>query len=100
MKHFIVLINYKAPIEQIEATTPIHREFLKQGYEKGLLLFSGPRVPRSGGVVCAKGKTLEEVDNFFMDDPYRKNNLADYEFIQFRPLSKQSFLTEWLGEVE
>ncbi|MBZ0198965.1 MAG: YciI family protein [Ignavibacteriaceae bacterium] len=100
MKHFIVLINYIAPLEQIEATTPVHREFLKHGYEKGFLLFSGPRVPRTGGLVCAKGETLEEVDSFFMNDPYRKNNLADYEFIQFRPLNKQQFLTGWLEEIE
>lgn len=100
MKHFIILINYKAPIEQIEATTLEHRAFLQEGYKKGFLLFSGPRVPRTGGLICAKGNSVEEMDEFFKNDPYRKKGLADYEFIQFRPLSKQDFLLDWLEEIE
>ena len=96
MRHFVVEIIYTAPIEKIEELTPIHREFLQTGYKNGILLVSGPKVPRTGGIVIARGNSMEEVSEFFKNDPYALNNAAEYQFIEFNAKSHQAFLKDWL----
>lgn len=96
MKFFVCEIIYKAPIEQIEATTLEHRSFLRTGYDQGFILMSGPQVPRTGGMVIAKGESMEAMAEFFSNDPYQKKGLAVYEFIEFNPKNYQDFLKGWI----
>ncbi|KAF0143017.1 MAG: hypothetical protein FD122_283 [Stygiobacter sp.] len=96
MRHFVVEIIYKSPIEKIEELTPIHREFLQTGYKAGMLLVSGPKVPRTGGIVIAKANSMEEIAEFFKNDPYALNDAADYSFIEFNPKSHQEILKGWV----
>lgn len=96
MKHFVVEINYTVPLEIIESLTESHREYLQLGYKQGLLLVSGPKVPRTGGVVIAKAESLEIIEQFFSKDPYAVNNAAGYRFIEFHPKSRHEFLADWI----
>jgi len=99
MKYFVVEIIYTAPIEQIEATTSEHRNYLKQGYEKGFLLLSGPKIPRNGGIVIAKFESLEAITEFFKNDPYQSKNLAEYKITEFMPKNFQENLKNWIEEI-
>ena len=96
MRYAVVEIIYKAPNVKIEELTPIHREFLQTGYKAGKLLVSGPKVPRTGGIVIAKANSMEELAEFFKNDPYALNDAADYSFIEFNPKSHQEILKDWL----
>ncbi len=96
MKHFLVNITYMVPLAKINQMLPEHREFLQEGYNKGLLLLSGPRNPRTGGIVIARSESLEGIKSFFNDDPYKINNCAIYEFIEFDPVKRQPLLDEWV----
>jgi uncharacterized protein YciI len=87
---FLLLLTYKVPIDQVERVTPAHREFLDQGYREEKLLVSGPRVPRTGGVIVARVKTREEVDALIHEDPFFKEGIADYEVIEFQALKFHS----------
>ena len=80
---FLLLLKYKVPIERVERVTPAHREFLDLGYQAEKLLASGPRVPRTGGVILARVKTREEADALIHEDPFFKEGIADYEVIEF-----------------
>jgi hypothetical protein len=40
---------------------------------------------------------MEEIADFFSNDPYQKNNLAHYQFIEFNPVKHQKEITEWIG---
>jgi len=95
MKHFLVEINYLVPAETIGETVVEHRAFLQTGYDRGLLLISGPRVPRTGGVVIARAGSLQEIQEFFRDDPYQQKGLAAYTFTEFDPVKRQPFLEDW-----
>ncbi|MFH1195802.1 MAG: YciI family protein [bacterium] len=97
MKHFIIEITYKIPIEQFENIVPEHRAFLQTGYDKKLLLFSGPQEPRVGGIVVARAESVEEIKSFFENDPYKLNGVADYRFIEFNPVKHQEFLSSWIN---
>ena len=58
---------------------------------------SGPENPRTGGVVIAKANSLEEIKSFFSNDPYFKNNSAEYEFREFNPVKFQNILADWIA---
>lgn len=97
MKHFIVEIIYKAPLEVIESVRPVHRKFLQTGYETGRLLVSGPKASGKGGMVVAKDESQEQIALFFENDPYFLQGLAEYKFIEFTPVSHQDILKDWLS---
>ncbi len=97
MKHFLILITYKVDLTIIDSLLAQHREFLQIGYDKNLLLMSGPENPRTGGVVIAKANSLEEIKTFFHNDPYYKNDVADYDFREFNPVKYQQVLTDWIA---
>lgn len=96
MKYFIIEIIYTVPLEEIEKTTIEHRTFLRTLYNKNLILMSGPKVPRTGGIVIARAESIEYAENLFKDDPYKEKNLAEYRFIEFKPLNHQEFVKDWI----
>jgi uncharacterized protein YciI len=97
MKFFIVDIDYRVPLERIEQSSPAHRNYLQSGIDAGLILFAGPCTPRTGGVVVARADSLETIEGFFANDPYLREQLADYRYREFLPLRHQPLLTGWAG---
>jgi uncharacterized protein YciI len=83
---YLLLLKYKVPIEQVERVSPAHREFLDKGYKAEKLLVSGPRVPRTGGVILPRVKTRAEVDELIQADPFYTENIADYEVVEFQAM--------------
>lgn len=96
MKYFIIEIIYIVPLEDIEKTTLEHRTFLRKLYDEKLILMSGPKVPRSGGIVICRAESIEVAVNLFKVDPYQKKGLAEYRIIEFKPLNHQEFLNDWI----
>ncbi len=96
MKHFLVFINYKVPVDQLGETVQQHRDFLQTGYERGWLLMSGPRNPKTGGIVVARAPSQADLVDFFKDDPYKILGLADHEFLEFDPVKHQPWLADWI----
>jgi uncharacterized protein YciI len=96
MPHFIVEVIYKAPLEKIDEALEEHREFLQDGYDRGILLMSGPQLPRTGGIIIARANSMEELAAYISGDPFNKKGLADYQYIQFDPVKHQEFLKNWL----
>lgn len=82
---FLVVLSYKKPIEEIEKFLPDHISFLDRYYACEKLIFSGRRIPRVGGVILAKSESIDEVTKIIQEDPFYKNELADYELIEFTP---------------
>ena len=100
MKHFIVMIHYTSPMDEIDKVRPSHRVFLQSGYDAGLLLMSGPQCPRSAGIAVARASDLAEIVAFFKNDPYQVNNLASYEFLEFEPVICQPLIKQWINPKE
>lgn len=98
MRHFIIELTYTVPAEDLADTVTEHRAFLQTGYDRGWLLFSGPQVPRVGGIVVARAPSQEELQELFHNDPYQKKGLATYRFIEFVPVKFQPSIEYWLQE--
>lgn len=95
MKHFVVTLHYIQPVETIDKYLTEHRVFLDEGYEKEILLVSGPQNPREGGILLARGNTLEEVKDFCKKDPFFINNCAEYTYTEFIPVKYQKNFKSW-----
>ncbi len=96
LKHFLIEVIYTVPFEQLAETVGEHRAFLQGGFDRGLLLLSGPKNPRTGGIVIARAPSQADLELFFTQDPYRLKGLAEYRYTEFTPVKNQPFLKDWL----
>lgn len=78
---FIISLSYKKPIEDVEQHLAGHIEWLKKCYADGLFLASGRKVPRTGGVIFARGERAA-LEALCRNDPFFVNEIADYDFTE------------------
>ncbi len=86
---FIVSVTYKKSLVEIEKQIISHREFLDRYYQAGIFVMSGPKVPRTGGIIFANAKNKETLEALIKEDPFYQHDLADYEIIEFTPTKYQ-----------
>jgi uncharacterized protein YciI len=84
---YLVLIRYTRPIDEVDAVRPSHRAFLQAQYRAGLLVCSGPRVDRTGGVLLARSGDRRAVEAMCAADPYALAGVALHDVIEFDCLS-------------
>lgn len=97
MKYFLLEWIYTASLEEIEAATPQHRVYLQTGYDTGMLLLSGPQIPRTGGVIIMRAASREDAEAFAHADPYFTLKVAKARLVEFNPVKRQPFLEEWVN---
>ena len=93
---FVMLLKYEKDFAIIEQNLSEHREYLKKGYQKGILLASGPQNPKVGGLIIGKFNNKEEALDFSKQDPFSLKGLVSYEIIEFNPILHQDFLKDFL----
>lgn len=79
----VVILTYVKPLEEVDAQLTAHVEWLKQGYADGIFLASGRKIPRSGGVILAKGDDLDALQNLLSQDPFQQSGVAKVEIVPF-----------------
>lgn len=82
---FIINLTYKTELEKVDQYLNEHIEFLDEQYELGNFLASGRKIPRTGGIIVSNAKNESELKKIIEKDPFKKNELADYEIIEFVP---------------
>lgn len=98
MKHFVVEATYSAPIEQVREAYPRHRAWLQKGYELGLFLCSGPKIPPTGGYLVARAESVEILQTMFEEEPLNKERLASFTFTEFNPVKRQGWTEDWFSD--
>ncbi len=81
----VIDIVYKASLDQIDQVLAEHRNFLEKYYDLGVLLASGPKNPREGGVIIALANK-NQMEAIIQEDPFYQNNLASYKITEFNPV--------------
>lgn len=82
---FIAILTYKKPLEEVDRFLQAHREYLDKHYAAGDLITSGPRTPRTGGVIMIKATDRAYADSILAQDPFKINNIAEYQIVEFTP---------------
>ena len=80
---FLLLLKYIKPLDEVERLMPEHRAFLDRFYREGKLVCSGPREPRTGGVILADVDSEVEAMKIVVEDPFFSEKVAHYELIRF-----------------
>jgi uncharacterized protein YciI len=81
---FVIELTYIAELADVDAHMAAHVAFLKKHYAAGTFLVSGRKVPRTGGIILASGKSREEIEEIVKDDPFHRHGLAEFRVIEFR----------------
>ena len=79
---FVVSLNYKVPLTEIDKLQAAHVEWLKACYADGIFVVSGPKKPRTGGIIIAQCPR-EVLDARLAADPFAMANAADYDVTEF-----------------
>ena len=95
---FIINITYTANLEQIDAIIEKHVTFLNEQYELGNFIASGRKVPRTGGIILSNINSKTELEKIIEKDPFKTNQLADYDMIEFIPTKASEALHFLLEE--
>lgn len=83
---FIIDITYIKPIEIVEKYLVEHRNFLEEGYQKNYFVASGPKNPRTGGIIISQLKDRAMLEQILKEDPFLVHDIAEYHLIEFEPV--------------
>ena len=81
---FVLLLTYIKPLAEVDALMRRHVGWLDAQYDAGRFVVSGRRIPRTGGVILARGDDREEIEALAASDPFVSGGVATCEIIQFR----------------
>lgn len=96
---FIIEITYKKPTEFVELHLSAHREFLDVAYQNSYFLASGPKNPRTGGIIISQLSNSDQLNDILKEDPFWINEVADYKIIEFNPTKYHSNFIEFIRTV-
>lgn len=82
---FVILVSYVKPLEEIDRILPDHMAFLEECYQAGYFVLSGRQVPRTGGVILARGKNRVVIEQLVQRDPFHVHGAAKYTVIEVEP---------------
>lgn len=82
---FFVNLTYQKPLAEVDAHLNAHRSFLLQHYSQGHFLASGPKTPRTGGVILAKADSLRQLQAWLHEDPFHGAGIATHEIVAWEP---------------
>lgn len=80
---FIINLNYIVPLEKLDEHMADHVRFLQKYYKKNRFVASGRKVPRTGGIILALGKSKEEIEKIISEDPFHTHGLAEITITEF-----------------
>ena len=96
---FILNINYIKPLKEIEEHLQEHREFLDYYYDTGKFLMSGPKEPRSGGIILCNAKDQKKLLILYQEIHFCKK-VAEYELIEFFPVKTSGELNRYKNKTK
>ncbi len=81
---FVLILSYTKPLDEVDAHMRGHMKWLNEQYREGRFVVSGRQIPRTGGVILARGEDRDEIEAIAAEDPFVKHGVATVEVIQFR----------------
>jgi len=84
----LAIIRYRKPLEDVLKHIDPHRAYLQGLKHEGILVASGPLVPRSGGALLLRipdDEIQATLDSIRDNDPFTRFGLAQYEVWPWAP---------------
>ena len=90
---FVIELTYKKAMSDVEKHLEAHRAFLDEYYAKGVLVASGPKNPRDGGIILAREMERAELEKILALDPFWKEEIASFRITDFAVTKKSENFT-------
>ena len=84
----IAILRYRKPLADVLKHVDSHRAYLAGLKQEGVLIASGPLVPRNGGMVLLRvpdNESQATLDSIRDNDPFTRFGLAQYEVWPWAP---------------
>ncbi|PZM10318.1 YciI family protein [Rhizobium tubonense] len=78
---FILSLTYVKSNDEADKHMETHMAWVGEGYSRGWFLASGRKVPRTGGVIFARGERAE-LEAYVAADPFTVHGIAEYEITE------------------
>ena len=82
---YILYINFTKSLQDAQPVFPAHLEFIDAHIKTGEFLLSGGLAGKPAGVVLANIGNEDELKALIAEDPFVREQVADYEVIEFKP---------------
>jgi len=70
-------------MDEVEPHMAAHMDFVREQFDKGRFLFSGKKVPRTGGIIVSSADDRQQLDEIIKQDPFCEHNLVDVDVLEF-----------------
>jgi len=80
---FIINLHYIVPLQELDEHMGDHVQYLRKYYQQNVFIASGRKVPRTGGIILAVGKSKEEIEKILQEDPFYVHQLAEFTITEF-----------------
>lgn len=84
---FILELSYIAPLDEVDRVRDEHMAWIAAQYADGAFVVSGPKVPRTGGIIIAKGMPRDALDAIVASDPFTREGVATYDVTEFAAMT-------------
>lgn len=80
---FVIDLHYIVPLEKLDAHMTEHVKYLHKYYKQNIFIASGRKVPRTGGIILAHGRSKTEIEEILQEDPFFVHKLAEFTVTEF-----------------
>lgn len=80
---FVMELTYTAPLERVEPLLEAHVGWLDALYEEGVVIASGRKKPRDGGILLAVGGDRARIEKIAATDPFVAGAVCTYRITEF-----------------
>lgn len=85
MKYFIVEGILKNADKINDSIMKEHMDYTQKAMDAGLILMSGLKEDISGGVFVIKLESLQMVEEYLSNEPFKINGIQEYKIMEFNP---------------
>ena len=100
MRYFLLEGTHLVPFDEIPSELKdAHWAFLEKGMQSGAFLFSGPKVPATGGFLVARAESLEALHDLLAAEPFTSHGVMVFSAkTEFFPRQNAAVLSSWFGK--
>jgi uncharacterized protein YciI len=83
---FVLIARYTRPAEEVDRMLDDHKAWIMRNSEAGRILLTARQVPLTGGLILARGDSVEQMWEMIREDPFHRSGAAEYEVLEYQPV--------------
>lgn len=92
---FVLLARYTVPAEQVDTLLEEHKAWI--GANADRILLTAREEPLIGGLLLARGESIEAMWEMAREDPFHKAGYSEYEIREYNPVRAAAGVEGLLG---